>query len=552
MGLLVLTGRADLVLFILSLSGQTGWTAGEKPNIVFILADDLGVNDVSWNNPSAPTPTLRSLAKDGVILDTAYTLPVCSPSRAALMTGIYPYKIGFQRGFGKNLPEGLPLNVKILPEYLKDLGYSTHGFGKWHLGFCSEAYTPLKRGFDTYDGLFIGDEEDLANEESDIISAKRKLKKGWTTLYFQKQGNKSLSHEEAVPYSKFSSIDYASKTESLLKNDLKPKQPFFIYLSLLTKVYPNSMDPSKGIIEERRTKISEMDEAVKKVISSLKSTQTYENTIIVFISDNGARFIKSTDKEDDPNFPLNGYKNTIYEGGTKVPGFIHSPLLNKQGHRYSGLLHMIDFLPTFLHLSGENDVPGLDGINQWEAISENLPSPRKTMIYNMDDVFVPSVLASELVYQKFQIGIRNYRFKLIWGQSSMLHRGYRKPQYSNGGVKTEFQTLQLYDLKMDPGEKRNIAFRRKHILQKFQRLALEFYKDIVPPRFGISQSTIQVLEKTSDGGGLTGWCRAGKKTTCHKMVEPLVPYDINTTLVELFHGTVDRDNPILCTTDLEE
>ena len=71
--------------------------------------------------------------------------------------------------------------------------------------------------------------------------------------------------------------------------------------------------------------------------------------------------------------------------------------------RYSGLLHMIDFLPTFLYLSGENDVPGLDGINQWEAISKDLPSPRKMMIYNMDDVFVPSVLASELVYQKFQV-----------------------------------------------------------------------------------------------------------------------------------------------------
>ena len=89
--------------------------------------------------------------------------------------------------------------------------------------------------------------------------------------------------------------------------------------------------------------------------------------------------------------------------------------------------------------------------------------------------------------------MRNYRFKLIWGQSSMLHRGYRTPQYSQGGVNTEFQTLQLYDLKLDPGEKRNIATRRKHILQKFQRLAMEFYSDIVPPRFGISQSTIQVI-----------------------------------------------------------
>jgi len=451
------------------------------------------------------------------------------------------------------------LNVKILPEYLKDLGYSTHGFGKWHLGFCSEAYTPLKRGFDTYDGLFIGDEEDLANEESEAESAKRKLKKGWKTVYFRTHGNKSsLAGKNSSQYSKFSSIDYASKTENLLKNEimkenLSTKQPFFIYLSLLTKVYPNTMNPSKNIVHERRKKISEMDRAVKKIVADLKNTNNYENTLLIFISDNGARFIQSANKDDDPNFPLKGYKNTIYEGGTKVPAFIHSPLLKKQNYRYPGLFHMIDFLPTLLSLSNPTVVPGLDGLSQWEAISDGKDSPRKMMIYNMDDVFVPSVLASGLVYQKFQIGVRNYRFKLIWGQSSMLHRGYRTPQYSQGGVNTEFQTLQLYDLKLDPGEKRNIATRRKHILQKFQRLAMEFYNDIVPPRFGISQSTIQVLDTRSESGGVTGWCRAGQKTTCTKgMQETLVNYDINTTLVELFHGTVDRDNPILCITDLTD
>jgi len=521
--------------------------SGEKPNFVFILADDIGVNDVSWNNPSAPTPNLQHLAEDGIILDTAYTLPVCTPSRAALMTGIYPYKFGFQRGFGKNLPEGLPLNLKILPEYLKNLGYSTHGFGKWHLGFCSEAYTPLKRGFDTYDGLFIGDEEDLANESREI----KPNKKGWMTIYFKKFRNGTSESKKQQHLSKFSSVDYATKVENVLKKRTK-NDPFFIYLSLLTKVYPKGKDRSKDIIKERKNKISEMDLATKMVIESLKSTNNYNNTVIVFMSDNGARYIKSASKDDNPNYPLNGYKNTIYEGGTKVPGFIHSPLLKKKNYRYSGLLHMIDFLPTLLHLSGENDVPTLDGINQWNAISENAESPRKMMIYNIDDVFVPSVLAGPVVYQKFQIGIRNYRYKLIWGQSSMLHRGYRKPQYSNGGVKTEFLTLQLYDLIKDPGEKTNIALRRNIILKKFQKLAMKFYEDIVPPRFSVSQSIIQVLDKQANSGGLAGWCRAGKETNCTRDVPTLVEYDTHTTVVQLFHGTVQRDKPILCTTNLAD
>ena len=162
--------------------------------------------------------------------------------------------------------------MKVLPEYLKDVGYSTHGFGKWHLGFCSESYTPLNRGFDTFDGLFIGDEEDLANEESLVNPSKRKLKKGWKTVFFRKTSiNSTVQGENTGKYSKFSSLDYARKTEDLLKNQITKKnlsnqQPFFIFLSLLTKVYPNTMNPSKNIIDERRKKISEMDKAVKKVV----------------------------------------------------------------------------------------------------------------------------------------------------------------------------------------------------------------------------------------------------------------------------------------------
>ena len=113
-----------------------------------------GINDVSWNNPRGFTPHLGKLAQEsgGIILDNAYSLPVCTPSRTALLTGVYPFKLGLQRGFGKHTPEGIPLNTTLLPQYMKDLGYTTHGLGKWHLGFCSQSYTPLRRGFDTYHG----------------------------------------------------------------------------------------------------------------------------------------------------------------------------------------------------------------------------------------------------------------------------------------------------------------------------------------------------------------------------------------------------------------
>ena len=161
--------------------------------------------------------------------------------------------------------------------------------------------------------------------------------------------------------------------------------------------------------------------------------------MIVFISDNGARFIQTVEGADNPNYPLKGFKNTIYEGGARVPGFVHSPLLERAGRRHQGLIHMVDFLPTLVNLAGGVLPPSLDGKDQWSSLSQEKPSPRSVVVYNIDDVFVPTLLAGPVIFQKFQIGLRSKRYKLIWGQSSMLHRGYRKPQYSKAGVVTEFQ-----------------------------------------------------------------------------------------------------------------
>ena len=183
--------------------------AAIKPNIVLVLADDvgesplniptchqsddtdlsyLGINDVSWNNPRGSTPYLGRLAQSGIILDNAYSLPVCTPSRSALLTGVYPFRIGLQRGFGKHTPEGVPLNTTLLPQYMKEMGYSTHGLGKWHLGFCSESYTPLKRGFDSYYGLFVGDDEE--NIDQARPSSQAKIKKNKKKKFKKKSSNR--------------------------------------------------------------------------------------------------------------------------------------------------------------------------------------------------------------------------------------------------------------------------------------------------------------------------------------------------------------------------
>ena len=131
----------------------------KPPNIIFILADDLGYNNVGYHNPKIITPHIDELARRGVTLEQNYMQPLCTPSRSSLLTGMYPYHIGRQQWvIYPTTPTGLTLNRTLLPEALKSFGYDTHLVGKWHLGHCNEAYLPLSRGFDTHFGYWEGSE----------------------------------------------------------------------------------------------------------------------------------------------------------------------------------------------------------------------------------------------------------------------------------------------------------------------------------------------------------------------------------------------------------
>ena len=129
----------------------------ERPNIIFVMADDLGFNNIGYHNPEIFTPHIDELARAGIILEQNYMQPMCTPSRSSLLTGMYPYHIGRQDFvIQPTEPTGLKLNQTLLPSTLKTLGYDTHLVGKWHLGYCNEAYLPLQRGFDTHFGFWVG------------------------------------------------------------------------------------------------------------------------------------------------------------------------------------------------------------------------------------------------------------------------------------------------------------------------------------------------------------------------------------------------------------
>ena len=223
---------------------------------------------------------------------------------------------------------------------------------------------------------------------------------------------------------------YTKKAAKIIESS-KSGKPFFIYLSLFTKSYPRIVRKHdfRGTLknahsEDHQQKISDLDNAFELLVNTLKRTGHYENTIMMFLSDNGGRTVPNQGRRTNPNYPFRGAKGTLYEGGTKVPGFVHSPLLkNMTGRKYEGLFHLVDVLPTLTNSREDNMIKSsIDGINQWSAISGASPAPRHVMVYNIDDDLVPTVLKGPHFTPKFQIVIREDNYKLIWGQSRMMHR----------------------------------------------------------------------------------------------------------------------------------
>ncbi|CAL4084199.1 unnamed protein product, partial [Meganyctiphanes norvegica] len=254
-------------------------TASSQPNIVFILADDLGWNHVSWHNQGVISPRMQELVDAGVRLEKNYVQPICTPSRAALLTGMYPFHLGRQ---GKVLmvgkPTGVSLNFTFLPELLQGLGYSTHAVGKWHVGFCDWKYTPLRRGFETFYGLYGG--------KSDYY---KHVSKGG----FDWRDQERVAVEVAGTYS----TDLVTKRAVEIILDQPAREiPMFLYLPYQNVHEPYqapdeyfNMYPKVGDNHVRYTlaSVTAMDNSIGMVVDALKTAGIYENTIIIFSSDNG-------------------------------------------------------------------------------------------------------------------------------------------------------------------------------------------------------------------------------------------------------------------------
>ncbi|KAK7094207.1 arylsulfatase B-like [Littorina saxatilis] len=463
----------------------------KPPHIVFIVADDLGWNDVGFNNPDIISPNINAMAQRGIILNQSYVQPACTPSRNAFMSGYYPFRSGLQHG--AILPQQAacaPTNRTFLPQELKKLGYATHAVGKWHLGFCNWNCTPTYRGFDSFYGYYNG-QEDYYNY----------------TIFggFDFRDNKDVATDQTGNYSTFV---YQERVRQIISAH-DPTTPLFLYLPLQSvhvplevpavyaNMYPNLKTDGRRIFSGQ---VTAMDDVIGNLTSFIKQKGMYNDTLFVFTADNGGwtEFYGN-------NYPLRGGKVTVWEGGTRAAAFLHGWGLPKTGIRYDGMMHAVDWFPTIVSAAGgEVKNKDIDGMSMWDAITSLGPSPRNEFIYNLDDTILPI---------EGHAAIRQGDYKLVKGFPGVFSGWYLPDQEYDGHadqrerdrhLSGELGPSRLYNLKDDPTEHSDLADHMPDLVKTLEDRISVYMKQYIKPNFPADDPD---SNPDKYGGVWTpGWC----------------------------------------------
>jgi arylsulfatase A-like enzyme len=428
-----------------------------RPNILFILADDLGWGDVGFHGGEIKTPQLDALAASGARLEQFYVQPVCTPTRAALMTGRYPMRHGLQVGVVRPWARyGLPLDERTLPAALKESGYETAICGKWHLGHFRPEYLPTHRGFDHQYGHYNG--------AIDYFTHIRDLGHDWhrdDRACYDEGYSTSLLADEAA--------------QRIRRRD--PARPLFLYLPFNAVHAPYQVPekytkPYAHLSPQRRTyagMVASMDEAIGRVVSALDAMKMRENTLIVFSSDNGG----PAPGRITSNGPYRGGKATLYEGGVRVAALAAWPGRIRPGTIVREPLHMVDWYPTLLKLAGaslDQKLP-LDGRDAWPTVAEGKPSPHEEILLNA------APRAGAILAGRWKLVIRG---NVAVAESQLAE----KPEMpaKSAKRKVDRDAIELFDLAADPYEKTNLARKQPEKLQELLARYQRWARQAVSPK----------------------------------------------------------------------
>ncbi len=392
-----------------------------KPNIIVILADDLGCGDLGcYGAQDIRTPNLDRMASEGTrFTDFAMIAPLCTPSRVALMTGRYPARFGLAVGVLRpDAAGGLPQEAQTLADVVKAQGYATGCIGKWHLGFRS-GMRPLDQGFDSYFGV-------LHNLDR------------FETVHFESEGGMPVLRDEAVVRRPAVPAEMTSlyTEEALRFIESHRGRPFFLYLGHAMPHIPfDASARFKGRSERGLygDAVEELDWSTGQIVDRIRSLGLAETTLVLFTSDNGP-------ERNTPGSagPLRGTKHTVYEGGVRVPLVAWWPGRIPAGRVCDDFLTALDVLPTIARLTGAAPPTELDG-SDFSAVLLGEPDART------------SRETLHLLY-----GLNERRLEAVRVGQWKLH--LTSPP-------------QLYDLKSDLGEATNLASHHADVVRRLEATA---------------------------------------------------------------------------------
>jgi arylsulfatase A-like enzyme len=441
-----------------SITSASAQLPSRRPHIVYIVADDLGWKDVGFHGSDIKTPNVDRLAQNGAQLEQFYVQPMCTPTRAALMTGRYPCRYGLQTLVIPTPSKyGLPTDEWLLPQALKDAGYRTAMVGKWHLGHADRKYWPRQRGFDYHYGSMVGEVDYFTHSSANVRDWYRDDRplneQGYVTQLWGKDAVAQINaHDTKTPL-----FLYLAFTA--------PHSPYQAPKEYIDK-YRHIEDPTRRTYAAM---ITCMDDEIGKVVAALERKQMRDNTLIVFMSDNGGNQTALLAGDADvsnlklpaDNGPYRGGKGMLYEGGTRVAALANWPGRIRPGE-VKEMIHVVDMFPTLAGLAGASGTKGkpLDGLDVWATISSGAASPRQEIVYNVEP---------------FRGGVRIGDWKLIW----------RTPLPS---------AIELYNIPEDPSEKANLAdsnpAKVAELQKRVEQLAKESAKSLfLLDAFGAVKST---------------------------------------------------------------
>ncbi|WP_193212778.1 sulfatase-like hydrolase/transferase [Luteolibacter marinus] len=433
--------RRLLVLGLLGMASAPAATApgqatGAPPNVLILLADDLGYGDVGFNGgKTIATPQLDRLAASGKVLDDFRACPMCSPTRAGLMTGRWPLRFGMMRAVVPPWSEyGLPASEHTLPELLASAGYGQRGiFGKWHLGHSRLDQLPPARGFTRFIGHYNG-----------------------AIDYFthQREGELDWHHDQEPSRQEGYTTDLLGSAAAAFIREAPEGMPWLLYVPFNAPHSPFQAKPEDlkkygnltGIRRTYAAMVDSMDQAIGKILAAVEARPDAANTLVLFFSDNGG-----VSKAGSSNGPYRGEKLTVYEGGTRVCAAIRWPAggIDGGGH-FGGRIGYIDVLPTVLAAAGATPPADLDGIDFLPALRGKASLPERPWFSYMHQS------------DRAHASVHSGEWKLVAHGNFFAENPRRKP------------AMELYHLADDADETTDVAASHPKIVARLAKRLREF------------------------------------------------------------------------------